>query len=205
MWKSSKYMGKKKNNQPAPAVIYMAPGAILNNVNQSVTATQYNGCRLYEYDHYVIMFQSILGAVALIKAVKTIHWRIIAMMIAKMESSGRTIIFPSILARELGFSQKRSVDDALKELIAWNVIYRPVEEEQNIYKFNQRFLYKGTCRDTFYPNAEPKLFPHIGREILPPSQLRKLQKIESNNDFDHQVDEVNLINQDYLSTEINNQ
>ena len=192
-------MRKKKEQQITIINNYVQQG----NVVQTVSTQDCERFRPHQYDDYVFMFQSIMGFMALNKAVNLNHWRLIGMLIARMEGSGRIVAYPDMMASDLSLKDSRYIIKGIKKLLAWNIIYRPCEKAPDVYMFNQRFLYKGRVKDNFHPFAAPKLFPQVGYDVGP--QPRIAQRIESNNDFDQEVDEVKLINQDYVSTEINNQ
>lgn len=159
----------------------------INYVNGTLvqTASSADGelYRPYQYDQYVFMFQSIMGFMATYNEVKLNHWKIIALMISKMEASGRIVAYPSSLAEKLSLKDPRYIIKGLKELQAWNVIYRPNTAEPHIYMFNPRFLFKGKVKDNFQPFSHPKLFPDYECDVGPQPRIIS-SRIEPNLDFD---------------------
>lgn len=172
-------MSKKKNQPQTINNFYVGSGGVLQNLNANVDA-----CRPYQYDSYVFMFQSIMGELALIKDVRLLHWRVIALLISRMEASGRIIFYPQVAANKLSYANARYVSDVIDDLMMWNVISRPNKDEESIYIFNQRFLFKGKVSDGFHPFNEAKLFPNIGYDVGP--QPRLVNRVESNKDFDQE-------------------
>lgn len=174
-------MSKKKDQPHTINNFYVGRGGVVNNLN-----TDLGACRPYQYDSYVFMFQSIMGELALIKEVRLLHWRVIALMISRMEASGRIIFYPQVAAGKLSYTSARYVSEVIDDLMIWNVIIRPNKDEESIYMFNQRFLFKGRVSDNFHPFLEAKLFPEIGYDVGP--QPRSTNRMESNEDFDQEGD-----------------
>lgn len=175
-------MAKNKQEQPSTVNnFYVASGGLLQNLNTNLTT-----CRPCQYDNYVFMFQSIMGEMALIKKVRLLHWRVIALLISRMEASGRIIFYVPVATSKLAYKSPRYVYDVINDLVEWNVIYRPNPCEENIYKFNQRFLFKGKVADNFLPFSEPQLFPQIGHPIGPQPRP-KPDRIEPNLNFENET------------------
>lgn len=174
-----KNMSKKNNSTSTINNYYIASGGVVQNMNATV-----DGCRPYQYDSYVFMFQTIMGELAVIEYVRILHWKVIALLISQMEASGRIIFYPKVAADRLSYKSPRYINDVLDDLMAWNVIFRPNPYETSIYMFNQRFLFKGKVKDNFHPFRSPKLFPEIGYDVGPQPRFRN--RIESNLDFDQE-------------------
>lgn len=147
-----------KVNQPITVINnYVTNGHVIQNV----TPVNDGKCRPYQYDDYVFLFQKIVGIMACNEDFKIKHWRVTGLLINMMDRSGRIIVSKETLASKLNHAGTRGVNDIIKDLLKWNVIYRPEETLDDLYLFNQRFVFKGKVRDTFNPYACPEIFPQI--------------------------------------------